>query len=395
MLPIIMLNLVNFARNSGDAQHELGLFRAWRDAGYSVRILTSWPISDDVDESVQNAVTQTPSAARLRIPRSFDTLLQARPLLKLISRERAALVYSRVNALTVAIVYLCRVFDVDIILEHNSWLPLERRNRKGSRLVAAIEGFLQIRAARAATLNICVTQGLNEHLITRGVDRQRTVFIGNGTDTGKFFPIPRTVALAQFGLDWKRRYIGIIGTIRDCHRVDIAVQAFLTLRSQFPDTQFVIFGPIDKRSRIAELLASIGEVADVTTIGPVAGHDANAAINCLDVALCPLSLTFDGAFGFSSIKLRDYAAAGRRILAGRVPGTEEYAECSWIRLHDPDDEAELREGMAELLGQITIEDGPSDDARRFALEYFDWRLIAARILAAYRKLGTPDNNHRT
>jgi len=382
---ILMVNLTDWSGMSGGAQHQLGLFDAFQGAGHEVRMLTTG--TNDCPAmpfGVREAAVIVQSLQRVGLPANLDTLAQLPALIVEIVRIRPDLVYSRANALTLALAAVCRATGTRIVLEHNSWLESQRLAAGGSKWLAGIERLLQISATRLATGSRCVTQGLAERLTKSGIATRRLAAIGNGTDCGHFHPMPRGHALARFGLPEERSYVGFIGNVMPWHGLSTALDGFAKLAHRHPDTDLLVIGDGPGMEPLLKQAERLGLGTRLRTPGRVPYVEANAAINCFDLAILPLSMTHDIGFGFSAIKLRDYAAAGRIVLTGYVPGNIELSGEPWILTHAADNAEdfasalglwlESREGDAGHWGTARV------TARQFAIRNFSWSRIADDIL---------------
>lgn len=377
---ILMVNLIDWSKMSGGGQHQMGLFRAWRAAGHHVGMIS--PCRTDTSAmpaDIATALIAMPSLGRFGLPASLDTLAQIPSVIRAARRGRFDVVYTRHNMLTPVLVAACRLAGLRIVTEHNSWLPSQRRVDNGSSVLGWLEGLGQIWGTRWASGSRCVTPGLAGHLAARGVRADRLCAIGNGTDLTNFFPVARAEALAACKLAPERTYVGFIGNIAPWHGLDQALEGFAATCTSFPDTDLLIFGDGRTQSHLKDLARGLGIDDRVRFMGRVAHDRANLAINCFDVALLPLSARNDIGFGFSAIKLRDYAAAGRLVLTGHLLGAIELTAEPWLVTHAPDDGADLGRQLAAMLANRDGWPAAALAARRYAEAHFDWSVIAGEI----------------
>jgi glycosyltransferase involved in cell wall biosynthesis len=379
-LRILMVNLIDWRRMGGGAQHQLGLCMAWRAAGHDVRMLSPhYGIECNLPDELADIVTHVASARRWRLPASLDTVLQLPALFRLVRQWRPDIVYSRHNALTPALVLACRTLGVKVVIEHNSWLPSQRRVDQGSAVLGWCEGIGQVLASRWADGVRTVTPGLRKRLMAGNVAADAVVAIGNGTNTAHFQPLDRDVALASFGLAPERTYVGFIGNIMPWHGLEQAIDGFAQAARFTAGVDLVIAGDGPSQAALQARIAALGLTERVHWLGRVPMSKANLAINCFDIALLPLSAKHDIGFGFSAIKLRDYAAAGRMVLTGHLPGATELVEEPWLVTHKPDDGEDLGAKLCMMLANRAHWRSAGAAARQYAVQHFDWKVIAAEI----------------
>lgn len=378
---ILMVNLVALDHPSGSNQHQLGLMEAWLAMGHEVRMLT--PASGAmhvVPQHLRHLIRSTPRlAARLRLPPSLDTAFQIPALVGETIRFRPDVVYSRVNMLTFALVAVARLLGRTVGVEHNGWLAKERREAGGSGRLAAFEEWAQVAASRLAHVTRSVTRGMADRLVERGVPPSRVISLGNGCDIAQFHPLPRAEALAAFGLDPARTHLGFIGNMVPWHGLDTALQGFARIAADAPEIDLLVFGDGPARPDLEAETARLGLQSRVRFMGPVGRDRANLAVNCFDIAILPLTERRDTAFGYSPVKIRDYAAAGRLVLTGHVPDNTELAGSGWLFTHKADDPADMVRALRELLARRAGWPSVPEIARAHAERHFAWPAIAGRI----------------
>ncbi len=381
---ILMVNLTDWSGMSGGAQHQLGLFEAFAAAGHQLRVLTvGGGECPAMPYGVREVATIVEDVSRFGLPGNLNTIAQLPALVAEVLRFRPDVIYSRANTFSIAVVALGKLLGTRVVLEHNSWLESQRRVGGGSRTLATIERHLQIGASRMADASRCVTQGLADRLARSGVAENRLHAIGNGTDCAHFYPIERSRALQQFGLPEDRQYVGFIGNVMPWHGLTTALEGFSKLAAQHSTTDLLVFGEGPGLAPLAAMARRLGLSDRVRLMGKVPFAAANAAINCFDLAILPLSLRQDIGFGFSAIKLRDYAAAGRIVLTGLVPGNIELTAEPWLITHAPDDATDFASALGVWLESQHGDQGhwahARLQARYYAEQNFAWTKIAARI----------------
>ena len=391
---ILMVNLTDWSGMSGGAQHQLGLFEAFRSQGHALRMVTvGHGDCPAMPFGVREVATIVEDVSRFGLPGNVNTLAQLPALVAQVLRFRPDVIYSRANTLSIAVVALGKLLGTRVVLEHNSWLESQRRVGGGSPALGVTERWLQIGAARLADASRCVTQGLADRLARAGVAESRLHAIGNGTDCQHFFPLERARALRQFGLPDERSYVGFIGNIMPWHGLTTALDGFARIAAQHPGTDLVVFGDGPGLPPLVEMARRLGLTERVRIMGKVPFKAANAAINCFDLAILPLSLRQDIGFGFSAIKLRDYAAAGRIVLTGLVPGNIELTAEPWLLTHAPDDAADFASALGVWLESRSGDQGhwahAQLAARSYAEQNFAWQKIAARIAEFIGELDGP------
>jgi glycosyltransferase involved in cell wall biosynthesis len=363
-----------------------------KNAGHQVVILA--PRRGDtcgLPDDIRACIRFTPIPSSLGLPRSFDTLGQLWPLLSLLRQGRPDAVIARANVLSFLITLLLRIVGVSTISEHNGWAATERHIRGRGRFAAAIEEGLQVFDAKLATACRTVTDNLAAKLRRAGVRSSKIHVIGNGADPRSFHPLPMQTSRKAFGLPEDRFLVGFAGTMTVWHGLDTAVRALAQLARRRTEIDMVLFGDGPDESRIRDLADQLGVSDRVHLMGRVPFADANQAINCFDLAIAPFTARRNMETGIAAIKLGDYAAAGKPVIASALPGTKELASRGWLMTTPPDNAPALAEAILELADDPERRARMSSTARADAEGPMSWQAVAGRILDLVERL----NRHRT
>lgn len=368
---IVMANLIPLGSVDGGAVHQQALAARFHAAGRRVVMLS--PAPRGTRGGALPGQVATPSTRALGLPGIFDALWQLPAIAGLRLRGYGTL-YVRANALTVLEVGLARLLGMHVVVEHNGWLASERLARGGAGWAARCEAWLQVASARLAQRSRCVTAGIAALLVARGCPPARLAVIGNGVDVETLRPLraPRRGAGPL--------RLGFLGLLNAWQGLETALEALALLPPGTCTLDITGDGP--QRAVLEARAQDLGLVDVVRFHGAVAHDRACAVINDCDVAIAPYTARRNAEIGLSPIKIRDYAACGRAVVAAELPGIDEHATEGWLFTHVPDDAADLARiltRMASLDDAALAAAGVR--ARRIAEERFDWRRLADEVLA--------------
>jgi glycosyltransferase involved in cell wall biosynthesis len=113
--------------------------------------------------------------------------------------------------------------------------------------------------------------------------------------------------------------------------------------------------------------------------GQISYRDVPAFIAACDVLVAPLLPKPNGDSGYSPLKLYEYLASGRPVVASRLEGLEVIEREALGRLVTPADPAALAGAVVEVL----TDHGRAEmgaRARRVAVAEFGWDRAAARTI---------------
>ncbi len=372
-----------------DAGHEVAVFACRlggeRPAGYEVpvhELALDRPeramlaaIGDDPDagEPVRKEIRAVLTAATFR--------LRALPLLEAF---RPDVIYERYSLLGTAGGDLARTLGVPHLLEVNAPLSAEHAAHRGMAWPQAARAT-ERRIRTGADHVITVSAPLRDWAIRLGVGADRVTAIANGVDVARFAGADGTAVRARLGFG-DAPVIGFTGTLRGWHGTPTLVRAFAGLvgRLRAGGTgaampRLLIVGDGPQRAEIEAIAerAGVGELVTITGMVPHATVPEYVA--AMDVAVAPYDPSAD--FYFSPLKLYEYLAAGRPVVAARIGQiAEAVRDGETGLLYTPGDTADLTMALASLLDNDRLR-GRLGTAGAQAARAHGWDRVADRIVA--------------
>lgn len=263
-----------------------------------------------------------------------------------------------------------------VITEHNGWVGAEVRVQRGSRLLGLLGTGLQYLDAASASGLVAVTPQIARRLAP--VSGPLAV-VDNGTDITHFHPLPNREALKKELLGDLGPVVGFCGNLSRWQGLSLVANAFSRLVGQLPEARLLVAGSGMAADEVAEEVRRLGIEDRVHLAGDVDYADMNRWLNVMDVSLCPKSVRL-AEYGYSPLKVRDSAAAGRPVVASRVPGLAEL-EGDWLRCFTPEDTDDLTRVLRELLADPQRLERMGRAAREHAERTFGWDRAARKVEA--------------
>ncbi len=282
-------------------------------------------------------------------------------------------IYERYSLWSNAGVRVARCLGLPSVIEVNSPLRLEAERY---RRLASHEAADRIEAEvfTGAKVLLPVSDEMADYVIAKGAKRDAVFVQPNGVNLGTFHPEVPPAEISEFD---GKTVIGFAGGLKPWHGVHDLLEAFRRLHEQRPDTRLLIVGDGPLRDWIEGYLkgARLDDKALIT--GWVAHEELPGLIARMDVAVAPYPALED--FYFSPLKLFEYLAAGKAIVAssiGQIPKvvTDGYNGL----LIEPGAVDGLAATLQRVVDDHDLRRALSHEARRSALP-FDWRNIAARV----------------
>jgi glycosyltransferase involved in cell wall biosynthesis len=354
----------------GQSVHVEELVAAFRELGHEVVVVGPGFYA----EAGFGQESRMVAVLRRRLPGALAELAELAYNLPAYRRLRAAcaalrpdLIYERYNLHFLAGAWLTRRTRLPYFLEVNAPLAEERALHGGLRLRALARAG-ERHAWRSASRVLAVTEVLAGHIRAAGVAPDRISVVPNGVVAERY-----AVAAAARGGD---PVLGFVGFVRDWHGLDAVLRGMA--EHPAPACVFTIVGDGPARPGLAALAEALGIASRVRFAG-IVPHDAvPAAVAGFDIAVQPRVVDYA-----SPLKIFDYMAAGRAIVAPDQPNIREVLDHDRTALlFDPAVPGAMWQAVARLLGDANLRNRLGDAARQAVVDRdFTWRGNAARIVA--------------
>jgi glycosyltransferase involved in cell wall biosynthesis len=255
-------------------------------------------------------------------------------------------IYERYNLFMMGGVIAKRVFRVPLVLEVNGSFVWERAQFSGLAL-KRLARWSEQTVWSSADHVLPITLVLAKEMIAGGIPESRITVIPNGVNAVHFARAPNSdTAKAKLGLS-TRLVLGFAGFVREWHCVDGVIR-WMGSRNAPRDVHFLIVGDGPARPELERLASELGVAERVTFTGTVPRDRVPEYMAAFDIAL-QTALKYYA----SPIKLFEYLALGKAILAPRQPNMEEIvADGQSALLYEPTDE-----GLALALDRIVADAG--------------------------------------
>lgn len=295
-------------------------------------------------------------------------------LLRAVRRRGPALLYERHAFFNVAGALVSLATGVPLLLEVNELSGLPRvRPQRFVRLSMTAERFV----LRRASLVITVSDFLRDQALQRGA--ARAVTVPNGVPEALLqAPPPRDVAALRttLGLDG-RRVVCFVGYLVPWHNLDLLLSAMARVAKEVPACALLVVGDGPLRTSLVERARALGLGDVVRLVGEVPHRDVARYIALADVAVIPQTNEYR-----SPIKLFEYMAMGRAVVAPRMPPIEAVvAHERTALLFDPGDEAALAAALTRVVTDTALARSLGAQARKVVRRRFTWEGHARRILS--------------
>lgn len=252
------------------------------------------------------------------------------------------------------------------------------------------ELLLKIKEQELATLHlsdaiICPSQVTRDYIASLGLDRKLVTVIPNGVSPSDFFSSPLPIRENRIPV------LLYIGTLADWQGLDILIKALPKILEQRQvKLQIVGRGRSRQRKMLAKQIRKLGLEEHVSIQPAVPHHEIPQLIAEADICVAPLGLNDRNVTqGACPIKILEYMAAGRPLLASNMPIVRELVrEDVDGLLFSPNDPNDLARQTLTLLNNFELSQRLATSASERALTKFTWHESQKKLVKVYKKLLT-------
>jgi glycosyltransferase involved in cell wall biosynthesis len=302
--------------DKGAAVHVAELARAFIRTGHDLHLLCAKRRPGEAPFPVEQVAPVLPvpedRAAKERGWIATAAAIEAR-LLTLYRDWPFDLIYERYALWSTAGVRAGRRLGVPVVVEVNAPLLAEQAEYRALALPDAAR-TIEAEVFRNADALAVVSDELIPYVTRRGADPARVHVIGNAVDTRAFHP--GVAPDSDLAIDPGAFVVGFTGSLKPWHGIEVLLRAFRELRAVLPSAHLLIVGDGPRRAWVEGYAEAAGLTSAVTLAGWVPHQRLPALIARMDAATAPYPEA-DGHY-FSPLKLYEYLAVGRPVVASRI-----------------------------------------------------------------------------
>ncbi len=234
---------------------------------------------------------------------------------------------------------------------------------------------------------IVVSDALKRQLIEYGVDGEKIIVAPNGVHPDQFSPEITDGGLKkQLGIEDKF-VVGYTGTFGHWHGVEVLAEAVKYIVKRIPNAVVLFVGDGNLRPKIEEITKRDNVNDKIIITGFVPFKTIPNYLSACDVLLSPCVNNADNEFFNSPVKLFEYMAMGKPIVASNV-GQQGVVIEDGVNglLHEENQPEELAEKVFQIYNDKDLANRLGKEARRRAVEKHDWKVNSQQILDAYHKI---------
>jgi glycosyltransferase involved in cell wall biosynthesis len=260
-----------------------------------------------------------------------------------------------------------------------------------------IKGILRWRAEQMMGYNlrmaqrvICVSQATKQRLINVWhTPAEKIEVFPNAVDVDLYRPYPdslRSSVRASFGIH-EQPLIVFVGGFYPWHDVKGLLSSFEMMIRSHPEARLLLVGDGPQRPAMEKQAAASGISDKVIFTGRVAHDEVPHLISAADIAVAPYPQMDRDEFWFSPMKLFEYMACGKAVVASDLGQIADAIQDGQNGLLVPaGSTSALADAVVRLIEDQTLRSRLGEQARRTAVENYSWEQYINRLTGLYAQV---------
>ena len=385
-MKILYITLENLSLHKGSVVHVKEIVNGLRKLGHHVGLVASSLNKSEEADRFYNLNVITSFMLRLfrlkKQPYIASLIFLFLYLLRILPQYD--IIYARDYHTVIAAFFPRLIFKKKLVFEING-IANEEQRLKSHSILNRILVFLIREAEKMATKYseriISVTPQIGVYLIQNyHCFPDKVKVIPNGVNTKKFHPIHDEALLGEWrgrlGIAKEEIIIAFVANLAPWQGVEILIEVAPFLLKEVKNIKFLIIGDGILKKAFKEKVNNLGVTDHFIFTGMVNYKEITNYINIADICVLPKRRLKSG---YSPIKLYEYMACGKPVIASRVEGLEFIEEEGIGRLVEPEDVMRFQEELLDLIKNPEKGMMMGNKGLLIAREKFDWELKSALI----------------
>lgn len=271
----------------------------------------------------------------------------------------------------------------------NEDASLSQQRKKGSfsfskaflTVNSRIKLFVLKKALEFSDRIIAVTPGIKSNLEKiYSIPGEKIVVVSNGANTSLFKPLDQKDCRKELNLDPNIFYVCFVGNLAPWQGLEYLVKAAPSILSRFPKCRFLIVGDGVMKKELLKLSRELGVEDRFIFTGVVAYNRVPIYINASDVCTAPFILARNAKIGLSPLKLYEYMACGKPVVASNISGVSDALEASRGGVPVlPENPGALSEAVIKLLENPDLRSKLGSKGLSYVTENYSWYSVAKQV----------------
>ena len=279
------------------------------------------------------------------------------------------------------------LFKRKLVYEING-LASEEQKLRGDSFMNRFFSFIlkkgEMLAAKCSNLVVSVTPQITTYLINHFHCKSSKIkVVENGVNIRSFYPISDIALLREWrkkvGIGKDEVVVVFVGNIAPWQGVNILIESAFRLLSQKKKLKFLIVGDGLLKEGLLKKVKDSKWREEIIFLGMKPYEEIPFLINIADICVAPFINERNRKTGVSPLKIFEYMACGKPVVASRIEGLEFIEKEDAGQLVEPDDAINLANALQDLLRNTNKRIEMGQRGLEIARGKFSWDSRALQI----------------
>jgi glycosyltransferase involved in cell wall biosynthesis len=298
---------------------------------------------------------------------------------------RPDIIYWRQAYLTFFPVFLSKLCGKIIITEVNGLtideVASETLNPLRKKIILRFEKFNY----KYSSHLICVAPNIKERIIAHyNIEKDKVSVILNGVNSDRMPILNIKEAKKKIGIDPDVAVVGFVGHFFPWDGIEYLIEAADEIVKKKKDVLFLIIGHGRWGEHLQPLVDRKGLSKYFTFTGKVTWEQLYVYVNAFDVATAPYSMEINSQSGRSSLKILEYFACEKPVVASKtevIPEIKDIDEMGLGITISPENHKALAAALLELLENDSLRKKMGRGGREYVSKKRSWMVVAEKTQA--------------
>ncbi|MFP4475051.1 MAG: glycosyltransferase family 4 protein [Desulfatibacillaceae bacterium] len=304
-------------------------------------------------------------------------------ILREIGAHRPDAVYWRQSYLTFWPVVLARLAGVPVVTEVNGLTLDEVESEPLSSLRKRVILGLESVNYRLSSRLVCVAPSIRDRIVEHyKLPEDRATVVLNGVNADRMPVMDPREARKALGWNPDLSYVGFVGHFFPWDGIEGLIHCAPLVAERIPDVRFVVVG----HGKWGEHLPALARRKKVDNrfifTGMVPWEKLYLYVNAFDVATAPYSREINASSGRSSLKILEYFALKKPVVASRtsvIPEVIDIADRDLGLIVPPEDPPALASAIVRLLENPRLRERLGRGGREYVTRERSWPRVTEQV----------------
>ena len=392
---ILMLDPIKPANRDGCSIHRMELIRNFCNLHHHVHILVNGKNNESFKEILNDPFIHVKYVSSLKFVKTFQYIYN---IFLFSIYEKSSILYTR-NAIYCGFGIIFKSINKSILIFEKNGIISDESDlfsdfHKSSDLNKSVHRtkshtfleFMELFFIKYCDAVVAVTPLIKKYLIEKNIDESKIHVIENGANTDLFKPFDKQTVQREMGLDQACQYVCFVGNFAPWQGLEYLIQAAPLVLKKI-SAKFLIVGDGIVREQLEKMVTELGMDDSFIFTGLVLYEDVPKYINASDVCVAPFVKARNEKIGLSPLKLYEYLACGKSVVASNIKGVGDILENSNSGISvAPDDPNELAENIIKLLTDIQLREQMGNNGRKLAVNNYSWETTSKKTIEVFESI---------